>query len=146
VNGIVSVNKARVAEIDRDQTKTGEDRRIALCRRAWAVLMRQLALRARLKAAGLIRHNHAFFRETGEPFWKLQIQAMRWRATLSSLKLLYRRPYVARHSSVSWNLVIGKTRCGSRSSTATASPPCCASMPRGRGAWSNPTSRPSDAR
>jgi integrase len=27
-NGIVSVNKARVAGIDRDQTKTGEDRRI----------------------------------------------------------------------------------------------------------------------
>jgi integrase len=107
-NGIVSVNKARVAGLDRDQTKTGEDRRVTLCPRAWAVLQRQLALRTRLKAAGLIRHDHVFFRETGEAFWNLKIQAQRWRATLSSLKLRYRRPYVARHSSVSWNLMVGK--------------------------------------
>jgi integrase len=31
VSGIISVNKARVAGIDRCQTKTGEDRRIVLC-------------------------------------------------------------------------------------------------------------------
>jgi len=43
VNGIISVNKARVAGIDRCQTKTGEDRRIVLCPRALAVLKRQLA-------------------------------------------------------------------------------------------------------
>jgi hypothetical protein len=73
-----------------------------------AVLKRQLALRAGLEAAGIIRHEHVFFRETGEPFRNLQIQARRWRATLTSLKLRYRRPYVARHSSVSWNLMIGK--------------------------------------
>src|ERR1700693_5848705 len=108
VNGIVSVNKARVAGVDRCQTKTGEDRRIVLCPRALAVLMRQLALRARLDAAGIIRHDHIFFRETGEPFWSLQIQAKRWRSTLNSLKLRYRRPYTARHSSVSWNLMVGK--------------------------------------
>ena len=46
VNGIISVNKARVAGIDRDQTKTGDDRRITLCPRALAVLKRQLVLRA----------------------------------------------------------------------------------------------------
>jgi len=56
VNGIVSVNKARVAGLDRYQTKTGDDRRIALCPRALAVLKRQLTLRARLEAAGIIRH------------------------------------------------------------------------------------------
>jgi integrase len=109
VNGIVSVNKARVAGVDRCQTKTGNDRRITLCPRAWAVLQRQLALRTRLQAAGRIQHEHVFCRETGEPFRDLQLQATRWRATLSSLKLRYRRPYVARHSSVSWNLMIGKT-------------------------------------
>jgi integrase len=108
VNGIVSVNKARVAGIDRDQTKTGDDRRITLCPRALAVLKRQLALRARLETVGVIRHDHVFFRETGDPFRNLQIQARRWRATLTSLKLRCRRPYVARHSSVSWNLMIGK--------------------------------------
>jgi len=81
INGTVSVNKARVAGIDRDQTKTGDDRRVALCTRALAVLRRQLALRAQLEAAGFIRHDHVFFHETGEPFWNLQIQAKRWRAT-----------------------------------------------------------------
>lgn len=108
VNGIVSVNKARVAGIDRCQTKTGEDRRNALCPRALAILKRQLALRARLQCAGVIRHEHVFFRETGEPFWNLQSPAKRWRATLTSLKLRYRRPYTARHSSVSWSLMVGK--------------------------------------
>ncbi len=38
VNGIVSVNKARVAGVDRSQTKTGEDRSVSLCPRALAVL------------------------------------------------------------------------------------------------------------
>ncbi len=108
VNDIVNVNKARVAGIDRCQTKTGEDRRILLCPRALAVLKRQLRLRARLEAAGAIRHEHVFFRETGEPFRNLQIPGRRWRQTLSALKLRYRRPYTARHSSVSWNLMIGK--------------------------------------
>ena len=49
-----------------------------------------------------------FFRETGEPFWNLQIQGKRWRNTLSSLKLRYRRPYSARHSSVNGSLMCGK--------------------------------------
>ena len=108
MNGIVSVNKARVAGIDRCQTKTGEDRIVVLCPRALAVLNGQLALRARLEAAGTIIHDHVFFHETGEPFSNLQYPARRWRATLTSLKLRYRRPYVARHSSVSWNLMTGK--------------------------------------
>ena len=54
INGVVSVNKARVAGIDRCQTKTGENRRIALCPRALTILKRQLALRARLEAAAVI--------------------------------------------------------------------------------------------
>src|ERR1039457_1254678 len=81
VNGIISINKARVAGVERGQTKTGEDRRVALCPLASAVLKRQLALHARLRAAGLMRHDHVFFRETGEPFCNLQIQGKRWRKT-----------------------------------------------------------------
>jgi integrase len=108
VNGIVSVNKARVAGIDRCKTKTGEDRRIALCPRALSVLKRQLQLRARLQVAGKLNHDQVFFQETGEPYRNLQHPGTRWRKTLSSLKLRYRRPYTARHSSVSWNLMIGK--------------------------------------
>jgi hypothetical protein len=55
-----------------------------------------------------VQHDHVFFRENGEPFWNLQIQGKRWRKTLTSLKLRYRRPYTARHSSVSWNLMAGR--------------------------------------
>ncbi len=107
-NGIVSVNKARVAGVDRWQTKTGEDRRIALCSRALSVLKRQLRLHARLNAAGKIDHDHLFFQEGGEPIRNLQYPWVRWRTTLRALKLRYRRPYTARHSSVSWNLMVGK--------------------------------------
>jgi integrase len=101
LNGIVSVNKARVAGVDRSQTKTGDDRRVSLCPRALAVLKRQLALRARLVAVGAIHHDHVFFHDSGEPFANLIAPAKRWRARLIGLKLRYRRPYTARHSSVS---------------------------------------------
>jgi integrase len=108
VNGIISINKARVSGVDRCKTKTGDDRRVQLCPRALLVLKRQLRLRARLKAAGRIDHDHVFFLESGEPFRTLHHPQVRWRKTLQSLKLRYRRPYTARHSSVSWNLMVGK--------------------------------------
>ena len=108
MNGIISINKARVFGVDRCKTKTGDDRRVQLCPRALSVLRRQLRLRARLKAAGKIDHDHVFFLETGEPMRDLQCSQVRWRKTLRSLNLRYRRPYTARHSSVSWNLMIGK--------------------------------------
>jgi integrase len=108
VNGIVSVNKARVYGVTRSKTKTGEDRRVQLCPRAISVLRRQLLLRARLKADGRIDHDHVFFLETGEPILNLRHPAVRWRKTLKSLGLRYRRPYTARQTSVSWNLIAGK--------------------------------------
>lgn len=37
VNGVISVNKARVSGVDRDKTKTCEDRRVHLCPRAVGV-------------------------------------------------------------------------------------------------------------
>ena len=43
--GMLAVNKARVAGIDKNSTKTGDDRRIDLCPRALQVLHRQVALR-----------------------------------------------------------------------------------------------------
>src|SRR6266702_6469555 len=33
---------------------------------------------------------------------------MRWRYTIDKLQVRYREPYNARHSCVSWNLMIGK--------------------------------------
>ncbi|GFE82508.1 hypothetical protein GCM10011487_45080 [Steroidobacter agaridevorans] len=108
VHGVVSVNKARVHGIDRCKTKTGDDRRVELCPRALAVLTRQLALRARLHAAGKIEHDQVFFQDSGAPIRDLLCPALRWRKSLRSLKLRHRRPYVARHTSVSWQLMLGK--------------------------------------
>jgi integrase len=107
-HGIISISKARVSGVDRCKTKTGEDRRVELCPRALKVLKRQLLLRERLAAAGTLDHNHVFVRDDGKPMRDLQVAAIRWRKTLQSLKVRYRRPYTARHSSVSWNLMIGE--------------------------------------
>lgn len=76
VHGFVSINKARVSGVDRDETKTSEDRRVQL--------------------------------ETGKPFRSLHHPQHRWRKTLQSLKVRYRRPYTARQTSVSWSLMAGK--------------------------------------
>jgi integrase len=63
--GTLTVNKARVAGVDKDSTKTGDDRRIRLCPRALAVLHRQLRLRTRLQQAGKIDHPNVFFKAGG---------------------------------------------------------------------------------
>jgi hypothetical protein len=96
VRGTLRVNKARVASIDKESTKTGEDRLVVLCPRALQVLQRQLALRARLEAAGLIHHHHLFFKATGEPIRSLQYPHVRWRRTLQRVAVRYRKPYCAR--------------------------------------------------
>lgn len=104
------VSKARVAGKDKNCTKTGEDRLVTLCPRAIRVVARQLALRKRLKAAGRIDHDHLFFTAGGTVIRHLQYVARRWRHSLSRLSdIRYRRPYNARHSSVSWSLMIGKS-------------------------------------
>jgi hypothetical protein len=71
-------------------------------------LKRQLRLRARLVATGKVDHDHVFFLESGEPIRYLSCPQQRWRKTLLSLEVRYRRPYTERHSSVSWNLMVGK--------------------------------------
>ena len=106
--GKISVTKARVMARDKDRTKTSEDRLVELCPRALDVLKRHLALRARLVLAGQIRHDNLFFKEDGSPIGNLQYPWVRWRRTLRALKARYRDPYNARHSSVSWNLMVGK--------------------------------------
>jgi integrase len=87
-----------------------QDQRIVELRlRALHVLKRQLALRARLKLEGKINHEDLFFKEEGTAIRNLQYPWVRWRRTLTvTLKGRYREPYNARHSSVTWNLMIGK--------------------------------------
>jgi integrase len=107
-HGTLGINKACVGGIHKDSTKTGEDRRIELCPRAVEVLSRQLALRDALIREGKITHNQLFFKATGEPIRNLQYAHSRWRRTLARLpSIRYRKPYCARHSSVSWNLMTG---------------------------------------
>jgi integrase len=107
-HGVLSITKARVNGIDQDVTKTGEDRRIVLCPRAVAILERQLRLRERAVAAGLIHHEALFFTNAGAPIQQLGYGYWRWQRTLKRLGIRYRKPYVARHTSVSWNLMVGR--------------------------------------
>jgi hypothetical protein len=58
--------------------------------------------------ASLIDHNQLFFKDDGTSIRNLSYPAKRWRLSLERLGQRYRRPYCARHSSVSWNLMIGK--------------------------------------
>jgi integrase len=107
-HGTLSVTKARVLGVDKNTTKTREDRVIQLWPRALAVLKRQMALHRDLKSRRLIDHDQLFFKDDGSPIQHLGYPAKRWRLSLERLGQRYRRPYCARHSSVSWNLMIGK--------------------------------------
>ena len=49
-----------------------------------------------------------FFIATGEPVRRLRHPYFRWRTTLRRLAIRYRKSYAARHSSVSWDLMIGR--------------------------------------
>jgi integrase len=94
---------------DKDRTKTCEDRIVRLCPRALEVLKRQLALRERWQRLGVrIDHKHVFFKDDGEPIRHLHYGWKRWRHSLERLGLRPRAPYKARHSFITWNLMIGK--------------------------------------
>ena len=57
-----------------------------------------------------ISHAKLFFKANGEPIRNLQYPYVRWRKTLERLRgIRYRKPYAARHSSVSWDLMIGRS-------------------------------------
>lgn len=107
-NRTLWVCKSKVHGVERDSTKRGQDRLIRLCPRALHVAKRQLALYQRLRSEGAIRHNYLFFTASGESIETQLYTADRWRVTLKRLPIRYRRPYCARHSSVSWNLVTSK--------------------------------------
>jgi hypothetical protein len=73
-----------------------------------AIIERQLRLRERLVGAGLIHHQHLFFTASGAPMMDLKYAYWRWQRTLRRLAIRYRKPYMARHTSVSWNLMLGR--------------------------------------
>ena len=99
---VLRVNKARVYGIDKDNTKTDEDRQVELCPRAMEILDQQLELRERLVRLGQIDHDLLFFESAGAPIITLAAAYQRWRQTMRRLSTIrYRKPYAARHSSVS---------------------------------------------
>jgi len=105
---VLSVTKARVLRRDKDRTKTQEDRGVELCPRALEVLRRHLALRQDYVAAGKIHHEHLFFLEDGRPISDPEITRWRWSESIKALGVRRRGPYHARHSSVTWQLMLGK--------------------------------------
>jgi integrase len=107
--GTIAVTKARVMARDKDRTKTSEDRIVALCPRAVVVLKRQLAFRERWQRLGTgVDHEHVFVKEDGEPIRHLHYGWKRWRRSLERVGLRPRAPYKARHSFITWNLMVGK--------------------------------------
>jgi len=71
------VTTAQVLGIDKDTTKTREDRIIQLSPRALAVLKRQLALYRDLKSHRLIEHDQLFFKDDGISIRNLSYPAKR---------------------------------------------------------------------
>jgi integrase len=99
--GVILVSKARVMAQDKDTTKTSVEREVELNPRAKAVLERQWAL------TGLCG-KHIFGHENGNPYHDLQVQWRKWEYTHKRIGIRYREPYQTRHTSVTWNLMIGK--------------------------------------
>lgn len=95
------IEETRVYARDKDTTKTNTSRLVELNGRAFAVIQRQRALS---QLAG----KHVFLRIDGQPWHDLQVQWKRWTATLMRLGIRYRRPYQMRHTSVTWNLLVGR--------------------------------------
>ena len=99
--GTVRIDKARVMAQNKNRTKTATVREIELCPRALDVLRRQRELTG-------LRAGHIFTQDDGEPFHDLQIPWKRWQFVHKKLTMRYREPYQMRHTSVTWNLMIGK--------------------------------------
>jgi len=57
--------------------------------------------------AGKIQHDLIFFQEDGVPMLNLSHPYDRWRYVLESRQVRYREPYDARHSHISWRLMVG---------------------------------------
>lgn len=100
VSRTVRIERARVAGFDKNRTKTGTARDIDLCPRAFACLMRQ-------KPISFDRIPEVFTKADGFRWSDIQIQWKQWRHAHKRLGLRYREPYQARHSSVTWHLLIG---------------------------------------
>jgi integrase len=107
VHGKISFSKARVMARDKDRTKISTDRPVELCPRALQQLKRHLALRA--LATGRQDPARGSLLQGGrraDPQPPVSVRALAH--TLRRMKTRYRDAYNARHSTVSWNQIVGK--------------------------------------
>jgi integrase len=72
------------------------------------VLKSHLELRAAYVAAGRISHDRLFFLDDGSAISDPEVTRWRWNESLQKLGIRQRGPYHARHSSVTWALMLGK--------------------------------------
>jgi hypothetical protein len=73
--------------VQKDCTKTGDDRVVVLNRRALDVLQRQLRLLERLRAVGRMNHDFLFVDASGRPLAFVGDASARWRCTLRRLPI-----------------------------------------------------------
>jgi integrase len=94
----IKVDRARVMGQDKGATKTSVSRLVEACPRVQALLQRQQAI----TGSG----EHVF--GEGGAYGNVRAPGDRWPYIHRRLKLRYREPYQCRHTSVSWNLMMGK--------------------------------------
>jgi integrase len=99
--GTTRVNKARVMGRDKERTKTAVVRDIENCPRALAVLKRQWDLTG-------MADGPVFTHANGQRILSPLLPWRRWQFIHKRLDTRYREPYQMRHTSVTWNLMIGK--------------------------------------
>jgi integrase len=101
VTGKLTVRRMRTEHKDKDSTKTSEARHMNLPPRAVEVL-KQLRLLTGMKKHGHLFEDHL----TGEPIESSMVMRNRWELVSRVAGVRYREPYQARHTSVSWKLMV----------------------------------------
>ena len=106
--GKILVTRVRVMGKSKNCTKNNTKRWVKLSPRALEILKRQRRL------TGALPHQHIFTHADGKPLLDRESAYRRWykthhRLTKKDPKFHFRPPYAARHSSVTWHLMIGRS-------------------------------------
>jgi integrase len=99
--GTIRIDEARVMAQDKGTTKTAVSRDVEAYPRVMGILERQFELTGE-------KGENVFGNEAGDKWHDLQVPWRRWKAIHKRLKIRYREPYQARHTSVTWNLMLDK--------------------------------------
>jgi len=102
LTGKLTVRRMRTEGQDKTSTKTNETRHMKLSSRAVEVL-KQLRPLTGMKPHGHLFEDHL----TGQPIETSNVMSGRWALVSRIAGVRHREPYQARHSSVSWKLMVG---------------------------------------